>query len=124
MSPKVPVPLRLKSLNISIYDCLNINLGVISLVLTSKLKKCINTLENILHNLHAQSYHKAYTIPYDSVGPENIKESTSEKHVRAMNTPCKTEICRAIPIFLIFASKHRLWVLVRTASANLCFEQK
>ena len=29
-------------------------------------------------------------------------------------------------MFLIFAPKHRLWVLVRTASAshNLCFEQK
>ena len=33
-----------------------------------------------------------------------------------------------IHYFLIFALKHRLWVLVRTASArctpNLCFEQK
>ena len=28
----------------------------------------------------------------------------------------KTGICRGIPIFLIFAPKHRLWVLVRTAS--------
>ena len=27
-------------------------------------------------------------------------------------------------IFLIFALKHRLWVLVKTASPNLCFEQK
>ena len=30
----------------------------------------------------------------------------------------KTKICRCIPIFLIFAPKHRLWVLVRTASAE------
>ena len=30
----------------------------------------------------------------------------------------KTGICRVIPIFLIFAQKHRLWVLVRTASAR------
>ena len=28
----------------------------------------------------------------------------------------KTGVCRGIPIFLIFAPKHRLWVLVRTAS--------
>ena len=27
-------------------------------------------------------------------------------------------VCRSIPIFLIFAPKHRLWVLVRTASAR------
>ena len=26
--------------------------------------------------------------------------------------------CRGLPIFLIFAPKHRLWVLVRTASAR------
>ena len=30
----------------------------------------------------------------------------------------KTGVCRGIPIFLIFAPKHRLWVLVRTASAR------
>ena len=30
----------------------------------------------------------------------------------------KTGVCRGITIFLIFASKHRLWVLVRTASAR------
>ena len=28
----------------------------------------------------------------------------------------KTGVCRGIPIFLIFAPKHGLWVLVRTAS--------
>ena len=47
-----------------------------------------------------------------------------EKHVREMFTPVnptfiyieKTGICRGVPIFLIFASKHILWVLVRTAS--------
>ena len=27
-------------------------------------------------------------------------------------------------IFLIFAQKHRLWVLVLTSTHNLCFEQK
>ena len=49
----------------------------------------------------------------------------SGKHVRAINTPLnptfiykKTGICRDIPIFFIFATKHRLWVLVRTASAR------
>ena len=30
----------------------------------------------------------------------------------------ETGVCRGIPIFLIFAPKHRLWVLVRTASAR------
>ena len=30
----------------------------------------------------------------------------------------KLVVCRGIPIFLIFAPKHRLWVLVRTASAR------
>ena len=29
-----------------------------------------------------------------------------------------TGVCRGIPIFLIFTKKHRLWVLVRTASAE------
>ena len=44
----------------------------------------------------------------------------SGKHVRDMYTPLlysKTGVCRGIPIFLIFAPKHRLWVHVRTASA-------
>ena len=36
----------------------------------------------------------------------------------------KTGVCRGIPIFLIFAPKHRLWVLVLTCTHNLCFEQK
>ena len=31
---------------------------------------------------------------------------------------CKTGVCRDIPIFLIFAPKHRLWVLFRTPSAR------
>ena len=33
-------------------------------------------------------------------------------------TSSKTGVCRGIPFFLIFAPKHRLWVLVRTASAR------
>ena len=33
----------------------------------------------------------------------------------------KTGVCRGIPIFLIFGTKHRLWVLVRTASARRFF---
>ena len=36
----------------------------------------------------------------------------------------KTGVCRGITIFLIFAPKHRLWVLVITCTHNLCFEQK
>ena len=30
----------------------------------------------------------------------------------------KTGVCRGIPIFLIFAHKHMLWVPVRTAAAR------
>ena len=36
----------------------------------------------------------------------------------------KTGVCRGIPIFLIFAAKHRLWVLaeaVLTCTLKLCF---
>ena len=50
------------------------------------------------------------------------KATSSRKHVRVMYTPLnpafnsKTGVCRSIPIFLIFAPKHRLWVLFRTAS--------
>ena len=36
----------------------------------------------------------------------------------------KTEVCGGIPIFLIFAPKHRLWVLVRTASDGCLFPLK
>ena len=39
----------------------------------------------------------------------------------------KTRVYRGIHYFLISAQKHRLWVLVRTASTsthNLCFERK
>ena len=36
----------------------------------------------------------------------------------------KTGVCMGIPVFLIFAPKHRLWVLVRvavlTSTHNLC----
>ena len=52
------------------------------------------------------------------------RAKTSGKHVPAMYTPLnpilysKTGVSRGIPIFLIFALKHRLWVLVRTASAR------
>ena len=40
----------------------------------------------------------------------------------------KIGVCRGIPIFHIFAPKHRLWVLVRTEAVlkythNLYFEQ-
>ena len=46
---------------------------------------------------------------------------SSGKHVRAVNTPfnptfSKTGVCRGLPILLIFAQKHILWVLARTAS--------
>ena len=47
------------------------------------------------------------------------------KHVHEMYTPLtpllysENGVCRGIPIFLfLFAPKHRLWVLVRTASTR------
>ena len=56
----------------------------------------------------------------------HIKFSNTREHQDNMSvqripayTPIlhsKTGVCRGIPIFLIFAPKHRLWVLVRTAS--------
>ena len=54
----------------------------------------------------------------------NIYINTSGKHVCLIHNPytpllySKTGVCRGIHIFLIFAPKHRLWVLVRTASAR------
>ena len=36
----------------------------------------------------------------------------------------KTGVYRGICYFLIFALKHRLWVLVLTCTHNLCFVQK
>ena len=47
---------------------------------------------------------------------------TSRKQVRITNTPytpllySKTGVYKSIHFFLIFASKHRLWVLIRNAS--------
>ena len=43
------------------------------------------------------------------------QENMSVQYI-SPKTPClyKTAVCRGIPIFLIFAPKHRLWVLVRT----------
>ena len=56
----------------------------------------------------------------DSLTFESHIPYTSGKHVRAMNTPIyptflysKSRVCRGIPIFLIFAPKHTLWVLTR-----------
>ena len=57
------------------------------------------------------------------------KENMSVKCV-PLQTPhlySKTGVCKGIPIFLIFAPKHRLWVLgeaVLSCTHNLCFEQK
>ena len=59
---------------------------------------------------------------------EREKLSTSYYHQENMSVNCippqtpllcsKTGVCRGKPIFLIFAPKHRLLVLVRTASAR------
>ena len=47
------------------------------------------------------------------------------KHVYWYMQQTQVSVYRIIgPLVLIFAPKHRLWVLVRTASARLCFEQK
>ena len=38
----------------------------------------------------------------------------------------KTGVCRSIPIFVMFAPKHSLWVLIKAVlmcTQSLCFEQ-
>ena len=53
--------------------------------------------------------------------------STDDQRLHIRKTcPCnvyplesKTWVYRSIPLFLIFALKHKLWVLVRTASAKI-----
>ena len=62
--------------------------------------------------------------------------NATRKISKNINTNCimsllyrKNGVYRGIHYFLILALKHRLWVLVRTASVltcthNLCFEQK
>ena len=47
---------------------------------------------------------------------ENISMQYIPPHTPLLYS--KTGVCRGIPIFLIFALKHRLWVLVRTASGR------
>ena len=79
-----------------------------------------------IHQLNTQTQHKIdlfliYSETKDRIS--TILHDSSGKHVRVLNTPLnptysKTGVCRGIPIFLIFAPKHRLWVLVRTASAR------
>ena len=74
----------------------------------------------VMHRLnwnHNLIFHRAATVSV------KLEDNASGKHVRAMNTPLnptfinrKTQVCMGIPIFLIFAPKHRLCVLVRTAS--------
>ena len=51
-----------------------------------------------------------------SSGIHQADQSTPEKHVHEKYTP--VNVYRGIPIFLIFDPKHRLWILVRTASAR------
>ena len=82
---------------------------------SSKSKQPKNGLIMTIFKSLALSY--KHTTLYSSFVYSN---NTSGKHVRAMNTP-KTGVCRGIPIFHIFAPKHRLWVLVRTASVQHFF---
>ena len=88
------------------------------------------------------TYRKYQTKPFilgTKLTPLNVKRAiTPISHQKNMSvqyipsyTPLlhrKTGVCRGIPIFLIFALKHRLWVLVAEAvlacTRNLCFEQK
>ena len=53
----------------------------------------------------------------------NQQKSSHQENMSVKSKPpqtpllySKTGVCRGISIFLIFAPKHRLWVLVRTAS--------
>ena len=67
----------------------------------------------------------------DSLTFESHIPYTSGKHVRAMNTPLyptflcsKSRVCRGIPIFLIFAPKHTLWVLTRVPTIYVLSKNK
>ena len=59
---------------------------------------------------------------YDIKALARYIQVASSLHVYAKYTPLypplysKTGVWRGIPIFLIFDPKHRLWVLIRTAS--------
>ena len=53
------------------------------------------------------------------------QENISVKFIPSLNPTfySKTGVCRGIPILLIFAPKHRLWVLIRTASGSNVYPQ-
>ena len=62
-----------------------------------------------------------YGVP-TNVCPTVLGSHFIRKHVRAMNTPLNPTFMQpklgyaGVYLFFIFAQKHRLWVLVRTAS--------
>ena len=91
----------------NLYTVLNVK--IMQMILKSYL--CITHMEVLrcLLKLHDKSL---------------VSVVASGKHVCEMYTPSyptlysKTGVYRGIHIFLIFDPKHRLWVLVRTASAR------
>ena len=56
-----------------------------------------------------------------TIHQENMSVQCTPPHFPLLYS--KTGVCRGIPIFLIFAPKHRLWVLVRTASVRQTYPQ-
>ena len=68
-----------------------------------------------------KSVHKLYITSNASI--------LEKSFIRIRRIHSKIGVCRGKSIFLIFAPKYRLWVLVRTASARrtcthtICFEQ-
>ena len=59
------------------------------------------------------------------VHQENMSVKYIPPHISLLYS--KTGVCRGIPTFLVFDPKHRLWILIRTASARTlyqCFEEK
>ena len=118
--------------------------------------RCKNSLEIFLlfffFNIFAQNIQCGYTLEPPRRGGSNeyphymfwiknkkirytpvYKSGVHQENISVQYIPpytpliySKTGIRRGIPFFLIFSPKHRLWVLVRTASCthNLCFEQK
>ena len=77
---------------------------------------CLAQGHNKVTHVGIEARTSLFGVPHSTTTP-------SRKHVRAMYTPLnptfiysKTGVCRGIPIFLNFASNHRLWVLVRNAS--------
>ena len=87
--------------------------------LVNRLKYAAKTIAN------ANRIYTTTMIPLFKIASFSLKEYSITKTCPCNAYPLephfysKIGLCRVIPIFLIVAPKHRLWVLVRTASAPL-----